>query len=142
MNVIIRLATIGDASAISELSEQLGYNISETDTRKYMELIRNNNNDVVYVAELNGAVAGWMQVFYTVRIESAPFCEIAGLVVNEQYRGMGIGKTLIEYGRNWAAERCHCLKVRTNVLREKTHRFYEGAGFTEVKEQKIYEMKL
>lgn len=72
------------------------------------------------------------------RIESGYFVEIIGLVVDENYRSFGIGNMLIDYARNWTqAKGIKKLRVRTNIVRQRTHAFYERNGFTLCKEQKV-----
>jgi GNAT superfamily N-acetyltransferase len=40
-----------------------------------------------------------------IMIEVMPHCEINGLVIDEQHRGMGIGKLLIDKVKDWAKEK-------------------------------------
>ena len=99
--------------------------------------------DMVVAAIVDDRIVGWMHVFHALRVESQPFCEIAGLVVDEQFRGRGIGRRWIEHAKHWCKRKnCNRLRVRTNTKRTATHQFYSGVGFSLVKEQKIFEMKL
>ena len=143
MNIIIRQATLSDVSAINRLSEQLGYPLPENDSRSYLELILKNPDEMVFVAELNGKVIGWTNVFKTLHLVSGYCCELAGLVVDVQYHRMGVGKLLLNNVYKWSKEQgCDHLRVRTNIKRKDAHKFYEGLGFKEVKEQKVYEINL
>ena len=141
--ISIRTATLSDAPAITQLSFQLGYTISEAETLSNLQWLDQSSNDVVLVATDNEQVVGWMQILYTVRLETGAFCEIVGLVVDERQRSKGIGKMLIEKAVEWTKGRaCNSLRVRTNVIRTDTHRFYANAGFKLAKEQKIFTMEL
>ena len=143
MNITIRQAIIEDAQIITLLSSQLGYTISEADTILNIKQLLSSRHDVVYVATFNEAVVGWIHVFYSVRIETMPFCEIGGMVVDEIVRGKGIGKLLIEKATEWSKSRsAETLRVRTNVTRTDTHKFYESVGFTLTKQQNIYGISL
>src|ERR1043165_5635509 len=102
MSILIRTAKKEDAKAISRLSSQLGYQISEEDTIYNIELLNESEHDVVYVAILDNNVIGWIHIFYSLRIESKPFCEIGGLVVDENIRGSGIGRMLIKKAVEWS----------------------------------------
>ncbi len=84
-----------------------------------------------------------MQLSYILRIESGYFGEITGLVVDGRHRSVGIGNMRIDYARNWTqAKGIKKLRVRTNIVCQRTHAFYERNGFTLRKEQKVYEMNL
>jgi GNAT superfamily N-acetyltransferase len=141
MSVYIRTVKLEDAPVITRLSHQLGYAISEADTITNLQWLEESPNDIVYVAVADNKVVGWMHIFYTVRVESSPFCEIAGLVVDEQQREKGIGKLLIQEAAEWSkTKNCASLRVRTNVTRTETHKFYQNTGFILTKEQKIFAM--
>lgn len=141
--ILIREAQAIDITAITDLSIQLGYKISIEQTEEYLRRIQHNSADIVYVAVINNNVVGWIQLFNTTRLESGSFCEIVGLVVDEQFRGQGIGNRLIEEGKTWAISRnITKLRVRCNTKRLDTHKFYRNIGFSEVKEQKVFETDL
>ena len=84
-----------------------------------------------------------MHVFYTMRIETGPFCEIGGLVVDEGERGKGAGRALIEKAIEWSRTRdVATLRVRSNTIRTEAHIFYRKMAFEEVKEQKIFPVEV
>lgn len=141
MNISYRIANTDDAPIITDLSRQLGYESDELVTKEYLKLLATKNNNLTLLILVNDIVVGWIQVCDMVRLESGRFCEVVGLVIDEKYRGSGLGKLLIEQAKTWAVARCCTkLKVRTNTKRIPTHKFYESIGFAEVKEQKVYEM--
>ncbi len=143
MDTVIREAVVDDAQVIAALSGQLGYEMSIEHTQTYLSLLLNNDKDTVVVAIYNGMVVAWMHVFYALRVETLPFCEIAGLVVDENIRGRGIGKLLIAYAKDWCRKmNGNSLRVRTNMIRTDTHRFYQQAGFILTKEQKVFTMEV
>ena len=75
--------------------------------------------------------------------ESPVTAEIAGLVVDEERRGAGIGASLVASAADWARARgCRALRVRTNVIRERALRFYEREGFGRLKQQHVLEKPL
>jgi GNAT superfamily N-acetyltransferase len=86
---------------------------------------------------------GWIHAFKTLRIESKPFIEIGGLVVDENYRGKGVGKLLINAIKNWSEqEEISTIRVRCHTKRKEAHLFYNKLGFSESKEQKIFEIRI
>ncbi len=81
-----------------------------------------------------------MQLSLMLRVESGCFAEITGLVV-EDYRSIGVSNLLIDYAKKWTYATCiNKLRVSINIVRQRTHTFYERNGFTLRKEQKVYEM--
>jgi GNAT superfamily N-acetyltransferase len=88
-------------------------------------------------------VIGWVGVAQAFQIESAPFCEIRGLVVHDEYRHHGVGKMLIEKAKSWGREKGNDkLRLRCNAKRTEAHLFYQRLRFTEIKQQKVFEIEI
>jgi GNAT superfamily N-acetyltransferase len=139
--VNIREATASDAAALAALSTQLGYPAQPGEAVERLAAL--GSGGAVLVAEENGAVLGWIHVCGVRFFQSPPFAEVGGLVVDEASRGRGAGKLLLEAGARWAAEHGYGkLRVRSNVVREDAHRFYEREGFQRVKTQAVFDRKL
>jgi N-acetylglutamate synthase-like GNAT family acetyltransferase len=143
IEAILRHPTAGDAAAIAELSEQLGYPSTAAEVARRLQNLSNQHGDLVLVAEREGQVVGWMHAFIAYRLESAPFAEIAGLVVDHRQRGAGIGGQLVAAARAWTARHeLRELRVRSNTLREETHRFYRERGFALSKSQCVFALPI
>jgi GNAT superfamily N-acetyltransferase len=143
MKFFVREALSKDAEDIARLSNQLGYAISASATLQNLETISKNQREIILVAVHEEKCVGWIHVFYTTRLESGSFCEIGGLVVDDQYRGMGIGKLLTEHSKSWCINMgVFSLRVRSNIKRKEAHEFYSQLGFSENKQQKLFEMNL
>jgi GNAT superfamily N-acetyltransferase len=139
--MITREATASDAAALAALSTQLGYPTQPGEAAERLSAL--GSAGTVLVAEENGAVLGWIHVCWVQFFQSPPFAEVGGLVVDEASRGRGAGKLLLEAGARWAAERgCRKLRVRSNVVREDAHRFYEREGFRRIKTQAVFDREL
>jgi len=135
----IRSAHLDDVSAIANLSTQLGYPSRPEETEIRLRDVLNQSDGSILVAEDQGAVVGWLQVVGTHYIDSDPFALITGLVVDETRRSKGIGAALVEAAVEWAAERGYrTIRVRSNVVRERAHAFYERLGFSRVKNQVVF----
>ncbi len=140
MEIYIRSANIEDSRYITELSDQLGYKAENLQTENRLHEILQLNDHCVFVAEADKKIVGWIHGFYSLRIESDAFFEIAGLVVDGNFRKKGVGKLLVEKIENWAQSiNCNQLRVRCNVLRKESHVFYNKIGFSEIKQQKVFE---
>ena len=100
--VEIRVITEEDAESVACLSTQLGYESNTKQTSARIKHINNSNENCAFVALIEKKVVGWIQGFYTLRVESDPFVEIGGLIVDKNYRNLKIGKLLIENVNTWA----------------------------------------
>jgi GNAT superfamily N-acetyltransferase len=137
--ILIRLATSADTAAIARLSNQLGYKTTDEQTMQQLSAMLVHPDYCVFVAIEDEQVTGWVQCFYSMRVESDPFVEIGGLVVDEHHQRKGIGKLLVNEVINWSEKRnCNNIRVRCQTYRKEAHRFYEGIGFVETKVQKVY----
>lgn len=97
----------------------------------------------MYVIADDETVIGWIHGFYSLRVESDAFVEIGGLVIDERYRRKGVGKMLVNEVIEWSRRmNIHKIRVRSNAIRTDAHTFYESIGFTETKEQKIFDLNL
>jgi GNAT superfamily N-acetyltransferase len=143
MDLQIREMSIEDAGSIAKLSGQFGYQSSEEETKERILLLKRFPDNCCFVAVYDNEIIGWIHVMMAVRIESSPFFEISGFVVDERYRGQGFGKQLVEKVISWCKRKgINKLRVRCNVTRIRSHEFYLKQGFKETKVSKIFEVDL
>ena len=143
MEIQIRQITLDDAKEIHRLTVELGYKIPLLETAANVEAVISHPDNCGRVAIHAGNIVGWVHAFKALRIETRPFVEIGGLVVDEALRGRGIGKKMIESVKQWCVEcKIPILRLRTNTKRKEAHQFYRSLGFTEIKEQKVFELKV
>jgi GNAT superfamily N-acetyltransferase len=139
----IREASVLDAAALARLATQLGYPTTDAEARRRAAAILDLPEHRVLVAEAVGEVVGWIHVATSVTLESDPSGEIAGLVVDEAFRGSGIGARLIAEAEAWAASQGYGrMRVRSNVKRNRARRFYERVGYAVTKRQRNFEKRL
>jgi GNAT superfamily N-acetyltransferase len=75
-------------------------------------------------------VVGWIHALDRELLQSRPTVEIGGLVVSESFRGLGVGRKLMNAVTDWTRERGHAtLWVLAGSVRVDTHSFYESIGF-------------
>jgi len=138
-----RLAEMDDARAIADLSEQWGYHSSKENMLPRLQEIKSNRDHVVYVISNDDRMIGWIHGVYSLRIESDSFVEIGGLVVDKDFRRQGLGRFLVDKLIEWSLFRnCHMIRVRCNIIRKEANAFYGSIGFMEIKQQKVYDMKI
>jgi len=138
-NVNIRKAKKSDAVALARLSGELGYPTTTSEMESRFDKLFSKSDHDIYVAELD-TIVGWIHVSLVQSLESNAFVEICGIVVAESYRGSGIGTRLVAMAESWAQEKgCYHIRVRTNIVREKTRVFYKQLGFQSKKTQEVFD---
>ena len=140
----VRPAQPCDCDAMADLARQLGYECTGEEVRKRLSDMHDGNHYTVFVAELvGGKIAGWIGAHVFRSVETATCAEISGLVVDEGLRSNGIGKMLIDAAEQWARRvPCQAISVRSNVKRDRAHRFYTNNGYEHVKTQKEFSKNL
>ena len=138
--VSVRRATVADAVAIASLSAELGYPVEPAEILKRLRALLEATDQVVLVAmAADHAVVGWIHGAEHLLLEVGSRCEILGLVVSSGHRRGGIGHRLLAAVEAWAHSRgLPEVSVRSNVLRESSHPFYEKHGYRRVKTQHAY----
>jgi GNAT superfamily N-acetyltransferase len=144
MPVKIRAAIPDDASQLAELSRQLGYPAQPEEMKRRLARVQPDEEHALFVAEHpGGGIAGWIHVFLYHSIENATRAEVGGLVVDERCRSQGVGHQLLARAEQWAREKgCRAIGLRSNVIRERAHSFYEREGYTVIKTQKSFHKDL
>lgn len=136
----IRNATAGDAEALAALVAALGYAADGAAITARLADIAAGNAGVVLVAEAaDGQVNGCACVVSRDLLILPRFAELAALVVAAGARGGGVGAALMAAAEDWARGRgLGELRVRSNITRERAHRFYLRAGCREQKRQVVF----
>lgn len=136
----IRSARLEDAPAIAVLATQLGYPTSTEQAETRLRDVLDRPDGAVLVAEgEDGTAIGWTQVVAAYRVANDPYAEIVAMVVDENHRSQGIGAALVEAAVDWAdGHGFQTVRVRSNVVRERTHAFYERLGFRRTKTQVVF----
>ena len=129
----LRHATPDDADRISELLGQLGYPARAAAVRRRLERLAGSNADETWVAERDAEIVGLVGLHLSESLEhDGPVGKISEIVVEERFRGKGIGATLMEAAEREARRRgCVLLFLTTAERRGEAHRFYRRLGFEE-----------
>jgi GNAT superfamily N-acetyltransferase len=140
----IRSAEDRDITTLARLAGELGYPSTPEQVRERFADIKAAPHQATYVAVTNGdAVIGWIQLSEVRSLESEPRAEITGLVVDSNFRGGGAGRLLVQRGEEWARQRgLAVIGVRSNIIRERTHVFYERLGYAVTKTQKVFRKRI
>jgi GNAT superfamily N-acetyltransferase len=142
-HVTTRNADPADAAILAALSGQLGYPVdAQAIADRLADLLRREDSAVL-VAEVAGKVVGWAHVAGQMPLESPPFAELMGLIVDQNTRRLGVGRRLVEACAQWAqGQGFRQIRVRCNVTREDSHQFYQKVGFVKLKSQTVFRMEL
>lgn len=144
-SVQVRPAAAQDSARLADLSAQLGYPASRERISERLAKVLSNAGGAAFVGEIEGAVAGWIEIHERppLLVDGDSEAEIMGLVVDVQFRLSGLGRKLVVEAERWARGRgCRSMRVRTNVIRQDAHAFYERTGFSKLKTQSVYKKSL
>jgi GNAT superfamily N-acetyltransferase len=140
----IRAAQAPDHARMAELAGQLTYPSTSEEIARRLQGIKCSAEAAVFVAELgSGEIAGWIAVFVYRTVEADARAEVSGLVVDERFRSQRVGEHLLTRAEEWARENgCRAIGLRSNVIRDRAHAFYERHGYAHVKTQKAFRKQL
>lgn len=133
MNICIRPAVIEDSFQISKLITQLGYPTTQTEMQEILQNFLRNKNYYAFLATIENEIVGSVSLiinnfFHKIGKNAI----IASMVIDEKYRGKGIGQLLISYVENKArSEGCEFIELKSGIRRIKdgTHNFYKKLGY-------------
>ena len=90
--------------------------------------------DQIFVVFNNDIISG----FITVK-KKGYICKIGLIAVNQNLRGLGLGKKLMQRVEHWALENeCDLIEVETQLDNDIANKFYKSLGFLENKREYIY----
>ena len=143
-SISVRVASQEDAEALARLSGELGYPSTAAQIRERLAAVEANSGYATFVAVTpEDRVIGWIQLCLVRALEIEARVEITGLVVDSGRRSGGVGRLLVDRGEAWARENgLRVIGVRSNVVRERAHRFYQWLGYEVVKSQKVFRKRL
>lgn len=141
VGITIRKPVRDDVEKLAELAGQLGYPSTATEMTRRLARIRDDARHVVLVAaDGDNNPVGWIHGRVVDQVESNPFVEIAGMVVAEEHRSIGIGARLLNKVEDWARSTGVArIRVRSNVKRKRAHAFYVQAGYEQTKKSMVFE---
>lgn len=128
---------------VATLSDQLGYPVNASELSDRWQNLSHQERHALFVYEENKNVRGWIHLECVEDLIEENMAEIKALVVEENARGSGIGKALIEAAENWAKTyQLHTIYLNCNILRDRTHKFYVREGFTNYKTSHFFRKKI
>jgi len=139
----IREARPQDYVRIAELAGQFTYPSSPNEIAGRLAGMKHSGENAVFVALLGAELVGWLAVFVYRVVEADARAEISGFVVDERFRSQRVGMHLLARVERWARENaCRTIGLRSNVIRDRAHAFYERHGYKHIKTQKAFRKDL
>jgi len=138
MNLTIREATRADLPAILELMAQdaLSHSLEAlpltAEHERALDEIQSHPDHRVVVAELDGEIAGTMQISYLPGIGFGGRwrAQVEAVRVRRELRNRGIGAQMMQWAIDQARARgCFLVQLTTNQKRIDAQRFYRRLGF-------------
>lgn len=133
LNATIRRAQPTDHIAIASLLVQLGYEATPALIQEKIRALLPSPVDCLLVAALEREVIGSISLHALALFHTEGFLgRITSLVVDERYRGRGVGHLLMADAERWfVSVGCVKLEVTSGKHRRDAHRFYEQHGFAQ-----------
>jgi GNAT superfamily N-acetyltransferase len=129
--ITFRKARIDDSSAIARLVTQLGYPTTPLEMEERLKPLLSHPEDTTIVAEASGQVVGLVGAYLGHALEfDSTYGLLTGLVVDERWRGRGLGRTLMDHIERWLREQgASRVTLTSGKHRIAAHRFYEAIGY-------------
>ena len=142
MTMTIRPLDSTDAEAVAALLPDLGYQATAAQTARRLAALREWPDQDAFVAVADGAIVGLCHVQGVRMLVSDGYVEIQALVVSAACQGQGLGRKLVAHACEWAfAHGYERVRLRSNVVREAAHAFYEHLGFEKSKASYAFELR-
>ncbi|MBE2166403.1 GNAT family N-acetyltransferase [Acinetobacter oleivorans] len=129
----IRTAKWEDTQAICDLLKQMGYPQPLTLIQEKFEILHNDANSQILVAEEKGKICGFLSLYFIPQIAlEGDFAKICYLCVDENMRSKGVGRLLLQEAEQQAKRRgCDRMELHSGVQRPLAHQFYLREGYIE-----------
>jgi GNAT superfamily N-acetyltransferase len=132
-NVLIRQATEADVPALALLMDELGYPTTAAEMQTRYKAFSAHPDYATWVAVCNKQVVGMTGLLKNIYFEkNGIYIRVGALVVNKEYRKMGLGRALLQKAIDWAIELgAHQVLLNSGNREERrdAHAFYQHLGF-------------
>lgn len=130
--LVIRNSSCDDVNDMLPLMRQLCYPTTPSVLKEHLSMLDNHPLQCSLVAELDGNVVGTTFLkLYQSHDMKRPVSQISAMVVDEEYRGTGIGKRLLRAAESWCKEHeSSQVYLSTGDHNKSAKTFYEHLGYT------------
>src|ERR1700738_1368582 len=120
MTIAIREMGPADISACRLLLSQLGYDLTLQEVKRRYDAIREKQDHAVFVGEQDGQVVALLHLYERPAFDKPPEVIVQALVVDQNWRGTGVGKSMMNMAERWAADRRFSSVALHQVYRDPT----------------------
>jgi len=130
----IRDAKTSDWKDIGELLNQLDYPDTDSFLQERIKTLSNHSDENLLVYEYHKKVIAVISIHFIPQLARRyDFARISYFIVDEKFRGKGIGSKMEEYCVSLAKKRkCDRIEVHCHSRRLKAHNFYYSHGYVEL----------
>jgi len=127
----VRSCTPEDASAVSALLGELGYEVTPEAAAERVRQLMETMLDATFIAVDDGPPLGLIALHRCHMIQyRAPVARITAMVVDQRARRRGIGRLLVDHALRWAEQKgCELVELTSALNRAEAHAFYRDLGF-------------
>ncbi|WP_420838389.1 GNAT family N-acetyltransferase [Companilactobacillus nantensis] len=120
-------------------TNSLGYEFPLAETKEQIQKIINLPTTVLFIAESNDGVVGYIQLSDYENTYHKSLKNIVTLAVDSSKQAQGVGSQLLAAGEQWAKENgADGIRLVTGFERKAARKFYEKNGYQVRKDQTNY----
>jgi GNAT superfamily N-acetyltransferase len=128
--ILIRRMTAVDVPVSQVLLSQLGYQMDVEEVRRRYDAVAESGDHALMVAEQGGSIIALCHTYARPALDKPPEAVVQALVVDQAFRGTGVGKTMMAAAEAWAADRgFRSVALVSHMSRSEAHKFYESIGY-------------
>lgn len=134
MDVLLRPIRRQDVSGLTGLLGQLGYPTDEAAVHERLDYWLDDPSSWLIGADDDGDLIGVSALHVSPMLEvSGKLGRLGALVVDERYRGRGVGQLLVTATEEQArAAGCVKMEITSSRHRTRTHEFYQLLGYEDI----------
>ena len=130
MTIAIREMEPTDIAVCRLLLLQLGYDLDLQETKRRYDAIKQKQDHAIFVGEQDGQVVALLHLYERPAFDKPPEVIVQALVVDQNCRGTGVGKAMMNIAERWALDRgFSSVALRSSVSRSDAHAFYNRIGY-------------
>ena len=130
MTIAIREMEPMDIAVCRLLLSQLGYDLNLQEMKRRYEAIKQKQDHAIFVGEQDGQVVALLHLYERPAFDKPPEVIVQALVVDQNCRGTGVGKAMMNIAERWALDRgFSSVALTSSVSRSDAHSFYNRIGY-------------